>query len=154
MPHRRHLYLSITFRLLSPMPLQRLGTPLEFNQCGAFYKAFNQKMQTRWATRPESPVASNNNRQQSHVCRISLEAAGGFEPPYNGFADRRLTTWLSRPLSDTYRKTVVHSMSRPERFPMRAFCYSPSGGNRIAGCGKTAGGCPDFRLHLNLYCLA
>jgi NTE family protein len=25
-----------------------------------------------------------------------LEAAGGFEPPYNGFADRRLTTWLSR----------------------------------------------------------
>ena len=25
-----------------------------------------------------------------------LEAAGGFEPPNNGFADRRLTTWLSR----------------------------------------------------------
>ncbi len=29
--------------------------------------------------------------------RIFLEAAGGFEPPYYGFADRRLTTWLSRP---------------------------------------------------------
>ncbi len=27
---------------------------------------------------------------------VLLEAAGGFEPPYNGFADRRLTTWLSR----------------------------------------------------------
>ena len=26
----------------------------------------------------------------------TLEAAGGLEPPYNGFADRRLTTWLSR----------------------------------------------------------
>lgn len=26
----------------------------------------------------------------------TLEAAGGFEPPNNGFADRRLTTWLSR----------------------------------------------------------
>lgn len=31
----------------------------------------------------------------SYLC--SMEAAGGFEPPYNGFADRRLTTWLSRP---------------------------------------------------------
>ena len=29
--------------------------------------------------------------------RKKVEAAGGFEPPYNGFADRRLTTWLSRP---------------------------------------------------------
>jgi hypothetical protein len=52
------------------------------------------------------------------IFRINLEAAGGFEPPYNGFADRRLTTWLSRPLFVTYRKIVIRSMSRPERFPM------------------------------------
>ena len=28
-----------------------------------------------------------------------MEAAGGFEPPNNGFADRRLTTWLCRPIT-------------------------------------------------------
>lgn len=29
-----------------------------------------------------------------------MEAAGGFEPPNNDFADRRLTTWLSRHISE------------------------------------------------------
>ena len=38
------------------------------------------------------------SRKASWKCPIfCVEAAGGFEPPYNGFAYRRLTTWLSRP---------------------------------------------------------
>ncbi len=36
--------------------------------------------------------------------RASLEAAGGIEPPNNGFADRRLTAWLSRLLCGAHSK--------------------------------------------------
>ncbi len=70
----------------------------------------------------------NKSRKKFLAAQIQnrLEAAGGFEPPYNGFADRRLTTWLSRPLFVTYRKILIDSMSRPERFQNSA---SPSAGN-------------------------
>jgi hypothetical protein len=35
----------------------------------------------------------------------SLEAASGFEPENNGFADRCLTTWLCRPKIKMERET-------------------------------------------------
>ncbi len=40
-----------------------------------------------------------------------LEAAGGFEPPNNGFADRRLTTWLSRPNKKMYNRLIEFCLS-------------------------------------------
>ncbi len=49
-----------------------------------------------------SSLAANGSRNQKRDQAISLdplksvEAATGFEPVNNGFADRRLTTWLCR----------------------------------------------------------
>ena len=45
-----------------------------------------------------------------------LEAAGGFEPPNNGFADRRLTTWLSRLFQNkNYNMKLTNSSIESER---------------------------------------
>jgi hypothetical protein len=56
-----------------------------------------------------------------------LEAASGFEPLYNGFADRSLTTWVCRRLcnhSPLIEKAVV---VKPESWKTTAnlFCDDP-----------------------------
>lgn len=44
--------------------------------------------------------------------RDSLEAPSGFEPENNGFADRRLTTWLWRPPTRLENAKSEHQMKR------------------------------------------
>ena len=65
---------------------------------------------------PEEPFQRTKKSRQIRPADFwvapVLEAAGGFEPPYNGFADRRLTTWLSRLFMDDDCKTAVDTMSR------------------------------------------
>ena len=52
-----------------------------------------------------------------------LEAASGFEPENNGFADRRLTTWLCRLLEretgfEPATSTLARLHSTAELFPL------------------------------------
>ncbi len=42
-------------------------------------------------------LVSANSTTPAHENKEN-EAAVGLEPTYNGFADRRLTTWLCRPI--------------------------------------------------------
>jgi hypothetical protein len=44
---------------------------------------------------------------------ILLEAATGFEPVYNGFADRCLTTWLCRPIRSWSGKRDLNPRLQP-----------------------------------------
>ena len=49
---------------------------------------------------PSAPYTHPRNEEMrlaGHNTLKELEAATGFEPVNNGFADRRLTTWLCRP---------------------------------------------------------
>ena len=50
----------------------------------------------RWLLRQPQEIATDGTMLGLNDFGRLLEAAGGFEPPYNGFADRRLTAWLSR----------------------------------------------------------
>ncbi len=44
---------------------------------------------------------------------LRLEAADGFEPPNNGFADRRLTTWLTASfLNDHYYHQTLRFVNK------------------------------------------
>src|SRR4030042_7114460 len=65
----------------------------------------------------------------------SLEAATGFEPVNNGFADRCLTTWLCRLARVGYQHT------RPESHPVKAAAEAGS----ASPAGVAARGAVQFR---------
>jgi hypothetical protein len=48
-------------------------------------------------------IGKIENREMLAKLLKYLEAASGFEPENNGFADRRLTTWLCRHWTSTLR---------------------------------------------------
>jgi hypothetical protein len=73
---------------------------------------------------PCSPYFITLRRDKVITLSLSflLEAATGFEPVNNGFADRRLTTWLCRPLEretgfEPATSTLARLHSTAELFP-------------------------------------
>ncbi len=60
----------------------------------------------------EPEPALRMNKAEIHVkrgiCRRSLEARGGIEPPNKGFADLCLTTWLPR---HTWKRSLDLNLS-------------------------------------------
>jgi hypothetical protein len=95
-----------------------------------------KELRGAWKMQKRSAI---QDREPSEESTILLEAAGGFEPPYNGFADRRLTTWLSRPKFGGHSSAVQDPLSRlghtvPLFLRAREFAY------HFFGCGMVSGG--------------